>query len=47
MVNYFYNLDSTIKINYTTLYVVKESEKNLTEFVCVIQKRSEEKIDGN
>ena len=40
-------IESTVKINYTTFYCVKEVKENQTDFVGVIQKRSEEKIDDN
>ena len=37
--------NSDVRINYTALYVVKQAAENKTDFVAVLQKRSEEKTD--
>ena len=39
--------ESLVRINYTAEFVVKKTNPNSTDFVCVLQKRSEEKIDEN
>ena len=37
--------NSDVRINYTAFYVVKQATENKTDFMAVLQKRSEEKID--
>ena len=37
--------NSDVRINYTAFYVVKKASENKTDFVAVLQKRSEEKTD--
>ena len=39
--------DSLVRINYTAEFVVRDVGSNSTDFVCVLQKRSEEIIDDN
>ena len=39
--------ESLVRINYTALFVVKAANLDSTDFVCVLQKRSEEKINDN